>query len=92
MKILQLVFLWVYLNFIMLTINLILVVIYFHFNYLGSLEYSNRYLNHAFHVFNKKQSKKLGFGALPLRSTETKRYTEVRWMIFDSIYFKIVYF
>lgn len=66
-------------------------MIYFHFNYLGSLEYSNRYLNRAFHVFNKKQSKKLGFGALPLNSTETKSYTEVRKRS-SYIYIKIVYF
>lgn len=77
LKILRLAFWWLYFIFFMHTINLILVSSYFHFNYLGSVEYSNRYLNRAFHVYNKKQYKKLGFSALPLRNTERKRFIEV---------------
>lgn len=77
LNILNFLFYFLHVIIVMLVIYFILEIIYFKFNYFGSVEFRNRFITKELNDYNARQFKQLGIDLFPLRTTEEKRFIPV---------------
>lgn len=82
LNVLNFLFYFLHVLILWLVMYFILEIIYFKFNYFGSVEFRNRYITKELLDYNARYHKQFGIDLFPLRTTEEKRFIPVSCIIF----------